>query len=79
MIFAGIWETWKGADGEVVESCKMLQRFNRLVEPLRDRMSIILRLGMLDVIDRQASNSAALARFYRSYPVSIMDRQSTDL
>ena len=43
MVFAGLWDTWKSPEGEVVESCTILiTASNRLVEPLHDRMPVIL-------------------------------------
>ena len=43
MVFAGLWETWKSAEGGVIESCTILTTAsNRLVAPLHDRMPVIL-------------------------------------
>jgi putative SOS response-associated peptidase YedK len=41
--FAGIWETWHAADGEVVETCALLTTEpNELVKPVHNRMPVIL-------------------------------------
>ena len=42
--FAGLWESWQGADGQPVESCAILTtEANELVKPIHDRMPVILR------------------------------------
>ena len=41
--FAGLWETWKSPDGELIESCTMLTTdANELIQPIHDRMPAIL-------------------------------------
>ncbi len=41
--FAGIWDRFRGAGGEPVDACAILTtRPNRLVEPLHNRMPVIL-------------------------------------
>ena len=41
--FAGLWEHWKAADGEVIESCTILTTEpNKLIGELHDRMPVIL-------------------------------------
>ncbi len=41
--FAGLWERWEAADGEVIESCTILTTAaNELVRPIHDRMPVIL-------------------------------------
>ena len=42
MMFAGLWDSWKGPDGKVVDSVTILTTTsNRLVEPLHDRMPVV--------------------------------------
>ncbi len=41
--FAGLWESWKSPDGELIESCTILTTdANELVRPIHDRMPAIL-------------------------------------
>lgn len=40
---AGLWEHWEGGDGSVLETCTLLTtEANELVEPLHNRMPVIL-------------------------------------
>ena len=42
--FAGLWERWRGPDESIVESCTLLTTGpNELMEPLHNRMPVILR------------------------------------
>jgi len=41
--FAGLWESWQGAEGSRIESCTLLTTgANELVRPIHDRMPVIL-------------------------------------
>ena len=41
--FAGLWERWKGGDGNLVESCTIIVTdANDLVRPVHERMPVIL-------------------------------------
>lgn len=43
MAFAGLWETWYPKDSEPVESCCIITTAaNSLMEPIHDRMPVIL-------------------------------------
>lgn len=43
MAFAGLWETWHPKEGETIESCCIITTdANSLMEPIHDRMPIIL-------------------------------------
>ena len=44
MAFAGLWETWQPANGEAVESCCIITTAaNTLMEPIHERMPVILQ------------------------------------
>lgn len=48
MLFAGLWETWNSPEGPV-ESCSIVTTAaNRFMEPLHDRMPVILPRELVD-------------------------------
>jgi putative SOS response-associated peptidase YedK len=75
MVFAGLWETWKNADGEVIESCSILTTAsNRLIEPLHNRMPVILSPDEYRTwLDRETTNPAGLVRLFQPYPSDLME------
>jgi len=75
MVFAGLWETWKSSEGEVVESCTILTTAsNRLVEPLHDRMPVILHpYEYGEWLDRNTTNPAGLVHLFHPYPADLME------
>ena len=78
--FAGLWEHWEGADGTVISSCTLLTTEpNELMEPIHNRMPVILAAGdydrWLDPAVEQAGPLLPLLRPYAgddmaAYPVS---------
>jgi putative SOS response-associated peptidase YedK len=43
MAFAGLWETWHPKEGDTIESCCIITTdANKLMEPIHDRMPVIL-------------------------------------
>src|SRR5690606_16295547 len=43
LAYAGIWETWRSAEGDVIESCAVITTdANELVAPIHDRMPVII-------------------------------------
>ncbi|MDA0988755.1 MAG: SOS response-associated peptidase [Chloroflexi bacterium] len=80
--FAGLWETWKSVDGEPVQSCTiMTTSSNELMEPIHNRMPVILPKGAesiwLDQGQRDKDTLASLLIPYAStemevYPVSTL-------
>ena len=75
MVFAGLWETWKGADGEVVESCTILTTAsNRLVEPLHDHMPVILHPDEYRTwLERTTTDPTSLKKMFQPYPADLME------
>ncbi len=44
LAFAGLWERWKAPEGDVIESCTILTtEANELLQPIHDRMPVILK------------------------------------
>lgn len=78
--FAGLWDRWKDADGNALETCSILTTTpNAVTSTVHDRMPVILDPGNYDVwLDPGFSDTAAVsellrpydARLMRSYPVS---------
>ena len=78
--FAGLWERWQDAEGEVIESCTLLTtEANELMCPIHNRMPVILDPKDYDVwLDpevKQADVLQSLLHPYASekmtaYPVS---------
>ena len=75
MIFAGLWETWKSAKGEVVESCTILTTAsNRLVAPLHDRMPVILHPDEYRTwLERTTTDPTGLKKMFQPYPADLME------
>jgi putative SOS response-associated peptidase YedK len=74
MCFAGIWDHWKSPEGEVVESCSMLTTSsNKLIEPLHDRMPVILHPQEYALwLDRTITDPEKLKPLYQPYPADLM-------
>ncbi len=74
LAFAGIWDSWKTPEGNVLESCSILTTAaNSIVSPLHDRMPVILHPTELDLwLDRSMNNPENLKRLYQPYPSESM-------
>jgi len=78
--FAGIWDRWKNASGNAVETCSILTTTpNAVTAVVHDRMPVILDLDSYDLwLDPGMKNVASVsellrpcnAKMMRSYPVS---------
>lgn len=75
MGFAGIWDHWKNAEGETLETCSILTTAsNRLIQPLHDRMPVILHPGEYDLwLDREVTAPERLKSLYQPYPADLVE------
>ena len=87
--FAGLWEHWKGEDGEEIQSCTLLTtEANELMQPIHNRMPVILDPKDYDLwLDLEVKKPELLQPLlhpYRSeemtaYPVSkVVNKPSND-
>jgi putative SOS response-associated peptidase YedK len=72
--FAGLWESWKGASGERVESCSILTtEANELLRGVHDRMPLILHPEDYELwLDDDARKREMLKELLRPYAASEM-------
>jgi len=68
--FAGLWERWTGSEGETIESCTILTTdANELMEPIHDRMPVILKREDYDLwLDAEVRDPNLLKPLLRPYP-----------
>lgn len=74
MVYAGIWEQYKYPTGEIQDTVAILTTTpNKLVEPLHDRMPVILHREEYDIwLDRDNHDPEKLKRYYQPYPADMM-------
>lgn len=72
--FAGIWETWQSPDNRQIESVAILTtRANSFMEPIHDRMPVILHRGEHDLwLDKSVNDPRELQRLYQPYPFELL-------
>ncbi|MEJ1931306.1 SOS response-associated peptidase, partial [Nostoc sp. NIES-2111] len=72
--FAGLWEKWTNPEGEEIHSCTIVTTTaNELLEPIHDRMPVILAPQDYDLwLDPQEQKPQALQHLLSSYPASEM-------
>ncbi len=72
--FAGLWERWRDPQGEPVETCTILTTSaNELMQPIHDRMPVILDAQVEALwLDSRTPADALLALFL-PYPNERMD------
>jgi putative SOS response-associated peptidase YedK len=75
MVFAGLWESWKSPEKEVVESCTILTTAsNSLIAPLHERMPVILHQQEFNLwLDRETTDPEKLKPLYQPYPADLME------
>ena len=84
--FAGLWDRWKNASGNVIETCSILTTTpNAVTSAVHDRMPAILRSDSYDLwLDPAFRDTASVsemlrpfdARLMRRYPVSMRVNQA---
>jgi putative SOS response-associated peptidase YedK len=72
--FAGLWEVWESPQTGQIKSCTILTtQANDLVQPLHDRMPVILALQDWDVwLNSQVQKPEVLQQLLRPYPPAEM-------
>ncbi len=67
--FAGLWETWRPPEGEVVDSCTIITTApNALMEPIHSRMPVMLsRATEARWLDMSQSDNFVLKGFLVPY------------
>ena len=72
--FAGLWETWKSPNGELVKSCTIITTTpNEVMEPIHNRMPVILsRDAEAGWMDHANFDAAQLRELLVPYPAEDM-------
>ena len=87
MTFAGLWESWKNPEGEIVQSCTIVTtEANEMMAKLHDRMPVILdKKGWDTWLDTTADKETLLALIHpypademRAWPVSTRVNKPAD-
>lgn len=70
MALAGLWERWQSPEGDLVESATIIvTRANALMQPIHERMPVILPAGDWDRwLDPTLSDRPTLETMLRPYP-----------
>ena len=73
--FAGLWETWKDPEGEMVKSCTIITTAaNDFLRPIHDRMPVILPQESESFwLDKDVEDPLALTSVIAPYPDDEMD------
>jgi putative SOS response-associated peptidase YedK len=74
LLLAGLWESWRGREGTVLETCSLITTApNELVQPLHDRMPVILSRADADLwLDPRVTDPEPLAPLLRACPAGEM-------
>ena len=74
MAFAGLWEHWQGRDGSEIESCAIIVTAgNELMQPIHDRMPVILPPKKWDTwLDTANTNKLGLQTLLTQFPADAM-------
>jgi len=72
--FAGLWESWKDHDGNLIESCTIITTSaNSLVQKIHDRMPVILPPAKYDAWLTDGSRENFLQQLLAPYPSDEME------
>jgi len=72
--FAGLWETWKSSEGNIVESCAIITTTaNNLVRKVHDRMPVVLHPAQYDAWLADESPEDFLLQLLAPYPADEME------
>lgn len=72
--FAGLWERWEGGTSEVIESCAIIvTAANELIQPIHDRMPVILEPEDYALwLNNESFDAARLNALLQPYPAEQM-------
>ena len=71
--FAGLWESWNGPDGNIVESTTIITTSpNELIREIHDRMPVILHPDQYETWLLDSTPEHTLQEFLASYPADKM-------
>ncbi len=75
LAFAGLWESWEGADHSALESCTILTTAaNDLVRPIHDRMPVIVApADYAGWLDPAVQSPEPILPLLRPYPGELME------
>ena len=73
--FAGLWETWRDPNGELVRSCAIITTTaNGLLSPIHDRMPVILPRELESLwLDHDVQDHSVLGDVLVAYPADAME------
>jgi putative SOS response-associated peptidase YedK len=74
MAFAGLWERWRGLEGEELDSCSIIvTTANALMQPIHERMPVILAPDAWDAwLEPAATDAGGLQGLLKPYPAEGM-------
>ncbi len=73
--FAGLWDSWRDPEGEIVRSCTIITTAaNELLRPVHERMPVILPRELEPFwLDDDVRDTGALSNVLAPYPVEAME------
>ncbi len=75
---AGLWDTWKNADGEQIRTCTIITTEpNELLSTIHNRMPVILPVEAYDEwLDADLHDEHQLVSLLKSYPTDAMQARA---